>query len=306
MKRIPMILALTVSSLTIWTAAAKAAADERPLVINVWPGKPAGDVGIAGEEQSSQSTGASPTTHITNVSTPTLSVFRPAGDLDNGAAVVICPGGGYHDLAWDKEGTEVAAWMNSLGVTGIVLKYRVPRRANDDKNAPPAGPLMDAQRAISLVRSKAKAWGIDPERIGMIGFSAGGHLTAATVTNFGKRSYEPIDEVDTVSCRPDFGILAYPAYLVVKGTGELSPSLPVSAETPPLFFVHCGDDTGAKVENSLVMYRALNSARVRAELHVFATGGHGFGTRGGKPYSTWTLLCAEWMKNRGFFRPSAE
>jgi acetyl esterase/lipase len=300
MKRIaPLLISLFL--------ACPAIAADTPTVVNVWPGKPAGDVGIDHDEWIRPSSpGANSSTQITYVSKPTLTIVRPPKDRDNGAAVVVCPGGGYHDLAWDKEGTEVADWLNSLGVTGIVLKYRVPQRPGDNPREPAPGPLKDAQRAISLVRSKAKDWGIDPTRIGIFGFSAGGHLAASAATNFDHRSYEPIDAVDQVSCRPDFAVLVYPAYLKLKDKDELSPGLPVSAETPPLFIVHCSDDKTAKADNSVVMYLAALRARVPAELHIYATGSHGFGLRGGKPCSTWTLLCAEWMKNRGFFAPSSE
>ena len=220
--------------------------------------------------------------------------------------MIICPGGGYHDLAWDKEGTEVAEWLNTFGVTGIVLKYRVPRRSDENSPAPPPGPLKDAQRAISLAQSKAKDWGIDPERIGILGFSAGGHLAAAAATNFNTRTYEAIDAADQASCRPDFAVLVYPAYLKVKDKDELSPGVPVSSETPPLFIVHCSDDKTATAENSVVMYLAAKRAHVPAELHIYASGGHGFGLRSGKPTSTWTIECAEWMKNRGLLKPSSE
>ena len=137
--------------------------------------------------------------------------------------MLICPGGGYWNLYWQLEGEEVAAWLNSLGVTGIILKYRVPRRPDEPKGEPARRPLQDAQRAVSLVRSKAKEWGIDPDRIGMVGFSAGGHLAIATATSFEKRSYQPIDDIDKVSCRPDFAIPVYPGYLKAKDKDELAP-----------------------------------------------------------------------------------
>jgi acetyl esterase/lipase len=295
----------TAMLLTCLFLAGSALAADGPLVVNVWPGKPAGDVGIARDAESSRpsTSGMGACTLITDVSKPTLTIYRPAKDRDNGAAVLICPGGGYHDLAWDKEGTEVAEWLNSLGVTGIVLKYRVPRRPGESTSVPPPGPLKDAQRAVSLVRSNAKEWGIDPQRIGIVGFSAGGHLAAATATNFNNRSYEPIDEADQVSCRPDFAILVYPAYLKLKDKDELAPGLPISAETPPLFLVHCNDDTVAKADNSVLMYLAAMRAHVRAELHIYAAGGHGFGLRSGKPCSTWTVACADWMKNGKLLSP---
>lgn len=150
-----------------------ALAAEAQLVVDVWPGKPAGDIGIAGEESVRLSPDAVPKKVITNVTKPTLTFFRPAKDQDTGTAVLVCPGGAYQELDWEPEGTDVAAWLNSLGVTGIVLKYRVPRRPGEDRRQPAAGPLKDAQRAVSLVRSRAKEWGIAPDQIGMIGFSAG-------------------------------------------------------------------------------------------------------------------------------------
>jgi acetyl esterase/lipase len=293
--------------LSLCIACSAMAADDS-LVLNVWPGKPAGDIGIDHDAEWIRPSppGTVSTILITYVTKPTITICRPPKDRDNGAAVIICPGGGYHDLNWQASGTEVADWLNSLGMTGIILKYRVPRRPGEDRREPASGPLKDGQRAISLVRSKAKELGIDPRRIGIVGFSAGAHLAAAAATNFNTRSYEPIDDVDQISCRPDFAIMAYPDWLKFKDKDEISPGVPVSAETPPLFFAHCSDDKIAKVDNSVVMYLAAKRARVPAELHVFATGGHSFGVRGGKPCSTWTLLCAEWMKNQGFFEPKSE
>jgi acetyl esterase/lipase len=283
-------------------------ADE-PQVIDIWPGKAAGDVGITGEEKFIElkvggkpyEIGGKPTKWLTNVTRPTLTIYRPAKDKDTGAAVLIAPGGGYHNLGWDLEGTEVAEWLNTIGITGIVLKYRCPRRPGDVKGVPAPGPLKDAQRAVSLVRSRAREWGIDPKRIGMVGFSAGGHLVGSTATNFQKRSYEPIDDVDKVSCRPDFGIMAYSGYFKVKDTGALSPTVQTPAETPPLFFVHASDDAISEVEHSVTFFLALKRAKIDAEVHVYASGGHGFGVRPQSgPCAGWTRVCAEWMGNRGF------
>ena len=192
-----------------------------------------------------------------------------------------------------------AAAASVVSVTGIVLKYRVPRRADTPKDAPPPQALMDAQRAISLVRSKAKEWELDPNRIGMLGFSAGGHLTAWASTNFDKRSYEPIDDADKLSCRPDFAVLIYPAYLVKKDSDELAPDIRVTKETPPVFCALAGDDKVA-AQGSVTLYLALKKAGVPAELHDYAAGGHGFGLRpSGKPCATWPQRCADWMKDTG-------
>src|SRR5207249_774977 len=156
---------------------------------------------------------------------PTITIYRPAKEKDTGAAVLICPGGGYWNLFWELEGEEVAAWLNSLGVTGIILKYRVPRRPDEPLGVPSRRPLQDAQRAVSLVRGKAKEWGIDLERIGMAGFSAGGHLAIATATSFEKRTYDAIDDIDKISCKPNFAICAYSGYLKAKDKDELAPGL---------------------------------------------------------------------------------
>jgi len=275
-----------------------ACAAPKTLTLDVWPGKPPGDQGDVGPEKvQEQKPGERKVKRITNVSHPTLTVFRPAPDRDTGTAVLIAPGGAYHILAWDLEGEEVASWLNSIGVTGIVLKYRVPRPAGAGEQPPPPA-LMDAQRALSLVRARAREWGIDPHRIGMLGFSAGGHLTAWTATNFDRRAYEPADEIDRVPCRPDFIVLVYPAYLV-RRRGTMSSEIRVSKERAPAFLVHASDDP-IPAENSVQMYRALKKAGVSAELHVYASGGHGFGLRpSDQPCSTWPQRCADWLKARG-------
>src|SRR5207302_8652457 len=186
----------------------------QPLVVELWPGKVPDETGNIGAEKSLMSPKldkkqvevTEPTRMVTNVTKPTITVFRPAKEKDTGTAILICPGGGYWNLYWQLEGEEVAEWLNSIGVTGIILKYRVPRRPGEPEKAPARRPLQDAQRAVSLVRSRAGEWGIHPERIGIVGFSAGGHLAIATATSFDKRTYEPIDDVDRTSCRPDFAI----------------------------------------------------------------------------------------------------
>jgi acetyl esterase/lipase len=295
--------------LTALGPAAFAQPAREPLVVPVWPGKPAGDFGTIGPERVRKPDEA-PTKNakwITNVTTPTISVFRPSREKNTGAAVIVCPGGGYWNLAWDLEGEEVAAWLNSLGITGIVLKYRVPRRPGQPERLPAPGPLLDAQRAVSLVRSRAAEWGMDPKRIGIAGFSAGGHLAIATATHFDRRGYEPIDDIDKASCRPDFAVAVYPGYLIEQRTAGaeinkdvLAPYVRIPGDTPPVFLVHASDDTVAGAENSVVMYAALKKAKVPAELHVYASGGHGFGVRKSRePCSTWTARCADWLHTIG-------
>src|SRR5436190_6220177 len=211
-----------------------------PLVVDLWPGKTPGDVGINGQEVSRihQSPIVGPTKLITNVTKPTLTIYQPAKNENTGTAVVICTGGGYWDLYWELEGEEVAAWLNSLGMTGIILKYRVPRRPGDVRGEPAPGPLLDAQRAVRLVRYRANEWGIDPKRIGMIGFSAGGHLALATATGFETKSYERIDDIDDVNCRPDFAVCCYSGYLKAKDRDEIPASIQIPASTPPIFLAH--------------------------------------------------------------------
>jgi acetyl esterase/lipase len=264
--------------------------------LRIWPGKAPGEKGDIGEQKAlpTPPNETNPITRLTNVSDPTITIHSPPNGTANGAAVVICPGGGYSILATNLEGDEVADWLNSIGVTGIVLKYRVPARNGQPRHL---APLQDAQRAVSLVRSGAAQWGIDPGRIGILGFSAGGHLAAAASTNFDRRQYEPVDAVDAISCRPDFTVLVYPAYLT--SGDHLSPEIRVNDKSPPTFFAHAADD-GISAENSIAMFMALRRAKVAAELHVYAAGGNGFGLRSTKnPCCTWPERCQEWMQSRG-------
>jgi acetyl esterase/lipase len=284
---------------------------DKPEVFELWPGKIPDDVGDIGPEKVRMSQKLTkkevevtePTRLITNVRKPTISVYRPTKDKATRTAVLICPGGGYWDLFYELEGEEVAAWLNSHGITGIILKYRVPRRSDEVKDQPAKRPLQDAQRAMSLIRSKAMDLNIDPTKIGMVGFSAGGHLAIATATSFDKRSYEPMDEIDKVSCRPDFAIAAYSGYLKVKDKDELSPSLRIPAETPPIFLVHGGEDIISPPEGSVLMYRALKKARISAELHIYDGAAHDFAVRKvDHVCSTWTDRCIEWLGAGGFLK----
>lgn len=235
-----------------------------------------------------------------NVSQPAITLHRPPKEKDTGAAVVVCPGGGYAILAMDLEGTEVCEWLNSIGVTGVLLKYRVPARSGDDQHLLP---LQDAQRALGLVRFHARQWNLDPARIGVLGFSAGAHLAASLSTRYDKRAYPPVDAADEVSCRPDFSMPIYPAYLVFKDQDhKLAPDLHVNANTPPTFLIQAEDD-GVGVENSLFYYLALKQAKVPAELHLYARGGHGYGLRPStQTVTTWPKRAEEWMRSLGVLR----
>ena len=271
-----------------------------PLVVELWPGEVPGDVGIDGEENSRihDSRYVGNTRLITNVTRPSLTVHLPPVDTNTGTAMLICPGGGYHDLFWGLEGEEVVAWLNGQGMAGIILKYRVPRRPGDAVGVPPLGPLLDAQRAVSVVRSRAIEWGIHPGRIGVVGFSAGGHLALATATRFAQRTYQKVDAIDEVSCRPDFAVPCYSGYLREKDRAEVLASIRILADTPPIFLAHASDDTESDVENSVIMYLALHRAGVPTELHVYATGEHDFGVRQNESLpSSWPQLCLNWLRS---------
>ena len=301
-------IASTISLFVALSIVSVASAAE-PLVIQLWPGKVPDEPGPIGPERVRMSPAldhkqvevTEPTRMITDVTKPTIAIYRPVAVRNTGTAMLICPGGGYWDLYWELEGEEVAAWLNSIGVTGIILKYRVPRRPGEPKTEPARRPLQDAQRAMSLMRSRAKEWGINPEHIGIIGFSAGGHLAIATATSFDQRSYEPVDAVDKISCRPDFAIPVYSGYLKAKDADELAPGLRIPANTPPVFLVHGGEDIISPPQHSVVMYLAFKRAGVPAELHVYAGTAHDFGVRtNDRPYSKWTARCVDWLRDGGW------
>ena len=270
-------------------------------LIDLWPSEVPGEKGdVPAETLSTHKHRGEFIQKYNNVTKPTLTIYKPNLAEDTGASVVICPGGGYQILAWDLEGTEVAAWLNSIGVTGVVLKYRVPRRKDLIKHD---APLQDAQRSVSLVRYYAKEWGLDSKRIGILGFSAGGHLSAAALTNYENRHYKPVDEIDKVSCRPDFGVLIYPAYLVDDGTkSRLSSELRITKNTPPVFLAHAADDQ-VPAEGSVRFWQELRRNGVSSELHVFPSGGHGYGLRSSNfPVTDWPRLCGDWLKSMGFLK----
>ena len=273
--------------------------------IPLWPAVAPGEKGDIGEEKDMSKpkdnlVSGKPLIRLGNVSKPTITLYKPPVDKDTGASVIVCPGGGYGILALDLEGSEICEWLNSVGVTGILLKYRVPVRKGLERYT---APLQDAQRTLGIVRHRAKEWNLDPTRIGILGFSAGGHLCAAASTNFETRTYPPIDDADQESCRPDFTVLVYPAYLTTKDDlTKLAPEIKVAANTPPAFIVMTQDDP-IKVENALFYGLALKNVKVRAELHIYPTGGHGYGLRpSANDVTHWPERLAEWMKTQGFLK----
>ena len=277
-----------------------AVAEPKPTqVLDLWPETAPGEKGDIGEEylRPPKAGDRKPVHRYTNVTEPTLSFYPAPSDSNTGATVIVCPGGGYSILAWDLEGIEVCEWLNSIGVNGVLLKYRVPRRKDRPKHD---APLQDVQRAFGLVRQKAKAWKLDANRIGVLGFSAGGHLSATASTNYSERVYKRIDAADDLPCRPDFTVLVYPAYLVDNATKtKLEPEFTIDKNTPPAFLVHAGNDR-IPAEGSIQYYLALRKAGVEAELHIHPLGGHGFGLRKTEfPIHKWPHRCGEWMKSIG-------
>jgi len=281
--------------LVVFAAASTAAenADEKAadkhVTFKVWEGTPPGEKEALAPHVRSGG-------RVRKVTQPDVTVYLPPKGKANGTAVLVCPGGGYGILAEDHEGIQVAKWLNENGVTAFLLRYRVPCRPGLPKHL---AALQDAQRALSLIRSKAGAFGIKEDKIGILGFSAGGHLTLMTSTCFKKRAYPAKDEVDKISCRPDFAIPVYPAYIVDKESGELVDEVQITQETPPMFFAHAGDDVWSAAGSAL-LYAKLRQLKSPSELHVWAKGGHGFGmNKRGEPSDQWPQHAAAWMKRIG-------
>lgn len=267
------------------------------VTLNLWPNGAPDATPPAGPEENTTTpkdplTGGKPVIRLTNVSTPTITLFQPKGKK-TGAAVVVFPGGGYRILAMDLEGTEVCHWLNSIGVTCVLLKYRVP-----DSGPYPKSPqaLEDAQRAVGMVRARASEWHIDSHRVGVLGFSAGGYLVAALSTHYDRRLYPAVDSDDKQSCRPDFSVVIYPAYLTdPDGAVSLTPNISVTSDTPPTFLLQTEDDP-FHAESSIAYFMALKKANVAAELHVYAHGGHGYGLRRSVfPVTRWPQLVQTWL-----------
>lgn len=239
-----------------------------------------------------------PVLRIGNVSEPTLTLYPAPADLNNGVTIIVNPGGGYHILAYNLEGSEICKRFNSHGVNCVLLKYRVPRREGLEKHA---APLQDLQRAIAYTRAHAEEWGIDANRIGVMGFSAGAHLSAVASTNYAERTYPKVDAFDEVSLRPDFTVLVYPAYL----SGEhfsIAPELKVDQNTPPTILIQTQDDRNY-INSSLFYYYALKEAKVPAALHVYPSGGHGYGLRNtGHTVNEWPFRVLSWLRDIGMMK----
>lgn len=273
---------------------------------------PEGSVPFSGECINEEQWDTTNAVRIYNISVPSMTVYLPSVNSRTGDAVIICPGGGYLRVVWDKEGEDIAKFWNSKGVAAIIVKYRLPAGCQEK---PYMVPLTDVSRALRLTRYHAGEWGIDPDRIGIMGFSAGGHLASTLSTHFDSGNQESSDPVEKMSSRPDFSILIYPVITFTKGfqhsgsrealvgedpelMKEFSNELHVSSNTPPTFMVHSSDDKAVPVENTLVYYRQLVQNGVPAEVHIFPEGGHGFGlglTDG--HVSEWTELCNIWLKS---------
>lgn len=268
---------------------------DRP-TLRLWPGTAPGEPPNQPPESNSATDknviAGRPIYLLNNVSVPTITLYKPRGE-NSDAAVVVFPGGGYHILAIDLEGTEVCDWLTSIGVNCVLLKYRVPDTGPYPKSS---AALQDAQRAVGLVRQHAADWGIDPHRVGVLGFSAGGHLAAAISTHFDRRLYESVDDADKLSCRPDFAVVVYPGYLALAEK-SFAPNADIhpTDKTPPTFIVQTEDDP-VHVENAVVYFMALKNAKVPAELHIYSQGGHGYGLRRTSlPVTGWPALVDTWL-----------
>lgn len=281
--------------------AGRALAVDADVVQRLWTGDAPGKAITGGPERDTsgadgRKVAGRPVIRLGNVSQPELHLYIPEVDRRTDTAVLICPGGGFSILAWDLEGTEVAEWLRGLGVTAAVLKYRVPTRDTDRSWQTP---VMDAQRAVRLLRQHHATADTGITRVGILGFSAGGATAARAAVAGGRAAYEAVDEVDRQSAATDFAVLVYPAYLI-DDNGALLPECQPTAETPPMFFAHAQNDR-ISCDNSIQLFRALRGAGVAGELHVYSDGGHGFGLRKTElPVSDWPSRCEAWMRLNGY------
>ncbi len=333
MKRLTLAIWLVFIVGGLWAQTAEWQPSPGHTQIAIWPGNAPDAQPASGTEQMGTDTkdllAGQPWVYIDNVSKPTMTVYSPQGK-NTGVAVVVFPGGGYQGLAIDLEGTEVCDWLTSKGITCVLLKYRVPPDAGYPKPAyPKSGPypetpiaLEDAQRTIGLVRLHAAEWGFDPHKIGVLGFSAGGHLVAAISTHYAKRLYPAIDAADEESCRPDFAAALYPGHLSLSAAEwdaaqartkfgvphaasadkelTLNPAIPVTRATPSTFLLQAEDDHVDNVDDALSYYIALKNAGVQVEMHLFAHGGHAFGLRQTtQPITAWPIFVETWLRTIG-------
>ena len=318
MDRRQLFTAAAATALVAGVTSPAHAADAPGSVLPLWPTKPPGGEKVTAT-QSEIARSDDPRfkdVAILNVTQPNLTLFRPA--KPNGAAMLIIPGGGYQRVVVGKEGYDIARWLVGAGITVCVLLYRLPA---DGWAAGPDAPLQDAQRAIRVMRSQAGRYGFDANRIGVMGFSAGGHLAAMAATRYGKQTYAPVDATDTLSARPDIAALGYPVISMVPGIThggsakqvlgdnpsaakieEFSADKGVPADAPPTFITHAADDGAVPVENALLMYAALRAQKAKVAMHLFEAGGHGFGLRAEKasPVAAWPQLCLDWSRTHGF------
>lgn len=308
MKKLSLIITVLVTNLLVISLNAQVT------TMKLWPGGIPGSIsGSDYQEVSTVENGI--ITRWIKVTDPSLTVFLPPKEKATGTAVLICPGGGYGALAFNHEGNDIAKWLNDNGIAGIILKYRLPSDLiMKDKSI---GPLQDAQEAMRTIRRNAVSWNINPSKIGVIGFSAGGHLASTLSTHFDEKVY---DVKDNISARPDFSILMYPVItmdasfthmgsrrnLIGENPSEeavrhFSNELQITEKTPPAFLVHSADDKAVPIKNSMTYYEALSKLNIPSELHIFRKGGHGYGLAvNGETQSSWPQLCLRWMKASGF------
>jgi len=279
MQNLIVLIALTMLSISSYSQ------NQKPVYL--WPDQVPGETGIKHDPVQTPNKDRD-VIRLTDVTNPSFLVFKPSKETNNGAGVIVCPGGGYEILAINLEGYEIAEWLTKQGFTAFILQYRVPKKQE--------GALMDAQRAIRIIRNDADTYGLKPNQLGIMGFSAGGSLSARTATLFSKKTYSPVDKADSLSCRPDFALLIYPAYLDLGTSRSLTPELTVDQKTPPMFLFATADDTYSN--SALVMTTALRDAKVPVEMHLLAKGGHGYGLRKGNiAGETWPKLAETWLKN---------
>ncbi|MFV3126026.1 alpha/beta hydrolase [Niveispirillum sp. KHB5.9] len=318
MDRRQLFTAAAATALVAGAVPGARAGDVQGQVLPLWPGKPPGGekVTVTQSEIARSDDPRFKDVAILNVTQPNLTLFRP--EKPNGAAMLIIPGGGYQRVVVGKEGYDIAQWLAGAGITVYVLLYRLPA---DGWAAGPDAPLQDAQRAIRVMRSQAGQYGFDASRIGVMGFSAGGHLAAMAATRYGKETYRPVDAADRLSARPDIAALGYPVITMKPGIAhggsakqmlgenptearieEFSAETGVPADVPPTFITHAADDGAVPVENALLMYAALRAQKAKVAMHLFEAGGHGFGLRATKaaPVAAWPNLFIEWSRTHGF------